>query len=897
MRTSAIVLDTKPNIRVSMLGAMLFAATLGFLAPLVAQGQSVSSVGDASSPFAVAVRALPSGPTIDGKLDDEVWQSATPFSDFTQRDPNEGDPPTEETEVRVLYTDAALYVAVRAWDSRPDEIAALLTRRDMESPSDWLGIAIDSYRDRRTAFVFMVNPAGVKRDVYFFDDGNEDESWDAVWDVGISRDNEGWTAEFRIPFSQLRFPNADRHRFGFNVYRKINRLNEEIFWRIPPKAEPGFVSRFGDLEGIAGIRPPQRIEILPYSVLTAATAPSQQGNPFRGGTSGSASFGGDLKFGLTSNITLDATFNPDFGQVEADPAVVNLTAFETFFPERRPFFNEGSDIFRFSIGLGDGDMENESLFYTRRIGRAPQGRANPRGGYAEQISQTTIYGAAKVSGRTPGGWTVGLMTAATAEEEAQVVDSTGNRLMDVVEPRTEYMVGRLARDFRGGLTQVGLFGTAVRRELPENLQYLRSSAFTFGANWNHRFLNDTYSFNGRIVGSRVGGSEQAIERTQRSAAHLYQRPDNDYLALDPNRTSLAGFASQMSIAKIAGDWRFSTGFDTRSPGFEANDLGFMRDADRTIQWVWLQRRWQQPGKVFRSFFLNFNQWSVFNYGWDREALGGNVNLHFTLLNYWNGGLGFNADLEGFSSASLRGGPGIIRPGSWNVWFNFNSDYRKSVRGGIGGHIWRSPEAGSWSWGVNHHLSWRVAGNLDFTAAPGFNKELSTWQYLRTAEVLGETEYIHGGIERTTASMMFRGNLTFAPALSLQLYMQPFIATGAYQSYSRVENPRGEAWSDRMVAFENGQIEENDGAVSVDFNRDGETDIDLGNPDFTYLSLRSNAVLRWEYSPGSTVFFVWQHGRSEYNNQGEFSLRSGVNDLFGAESTNTFLVKVNYWLGR
>jgi hypothetical protein len=870
---------------------------LALIAPTTAQEQSVGGNGSMPYPFAVAVRALPSDPDIDGRIDDPAWQNAQPFNDFTQREPNEGDQPSEETEVRVLYTDAALYVAVRAWDSHADEIKAQLTRRDVESPSDWIGVAIDSYRDRRTAFVFLVNPAGVKRDIYFFNDGDEDDSWDAVWDVGISRDGRGWTAEFKIPFSQLRFPDADHHRFGFNIYRQIIRLNEELFWRVPPKAEPGFVSRFGDLEGIEGIRPPQRVEILPYTVFTGTKEPAEVGNPFSDGTSGNASVGGDLKFGLTSNITVDATFNPDFGQVEADPAVVNLTAFETFFPERRPFFNEGIDIFRFSIGLGDGDMENESLFYTRRIGRAPHGEADDRDGYAEQINQTTIYGAAKVSGRTPGGWTVGLLTAVTAEEEAKVVDATGNRFADVVEPRSEYVVGRLARDFRGGLTQVGLFGTAVNRHLPENLDYLHSSAFTFGANWNHRFLDDTYSFSGRIVASRVAGSEEAIERTQRSAAHLYQRPDADHVTLDPTRTSLIGFASQISFGRIAGDWRYSAGFDTRTPGFESNDLGFMREADRTIQWTWLQRRWQQPGKVFRSFYLNFNQWSVFNFGWDREALGGNVNMHFTLLNYWNGGMGVNGEFEGFSTASLRGGPGIIRPGNWNVWFHFNSDFRKPVRSGVGGHIWRSPESGSWSWGVNQHLSWRVAGNLDFTAAPGFSKELNTWQYLCTEDVLGETQYIFGGIRRTTANMTFRGNLTFSPNLSLQLYMQPFIATGAYESYNRVVDPTGATWADRMVSFADDQVSTDEGDVILDIDRDGTTDVNLGNPDFTYLSLRSNAVLRWEYLPGSTVFLVWQHGRSESNDQGRFNLRNGVSDLFDAEGMNTFLVKVNYWLGR
>lgn len=897
MPMSPYISITSAHTRIALFGTILLFMQIHPMSSLAAQGHSASSEEEPSSPFALASRAVPSAPTIDGKLDDAVWQSAASFSDFTQLEPIEGAPPTEETEVRVLYTDAALYVAIRAWDSNPEQIAAQLTRRDLESPSDWVGVAIDSYHDRRTAFAFMVNPAGVKRDVYFFDDGSEDDSWDAVWDVGTMQDETGWTAEFKIPFSQLRFPNAEEHRFGFNVYRRINRLNEELFWKVPPKAEPGFVSRFGDLVGIEGIQPPQRIEILPYSVLTGTSEPAERGNPFRDGTNAGAALGGDLKFGLTSNITLDATFNPDFGQVEADPAVVNLTAFETFFPERRPFFSEGIDIFRFSIGLGDGDMQNESLFYTRRIGRAPQGEVDSRGGYTDQPAHTTIYGAAKVSGRTPGGWTVGLLTASTAEEAAQGVDADGNRFQEVVEPRSEYMVGRIARDFRGGLTQIGLFGTAVRRHLPENLNDLRSSAFTFGANWNHRFSNDTYSFSGRIVGSRVGGSAEAIERTQRSAAHLFQRPDNDYVTLDPTRTSLSGFASQVAFGKIAGDWRFSGGFDTRSPGFEANDLGFMRDADRTIQWSWVQRRWQQPGKVFRNFFINFNQWSAFNYGWDRLASGGNVNLHFTLLNYWNGGFGFNKEFDGISTVALRGGPSLLTPGNWNVWFNFNSDNRKPIRSGVHGHIWRQPESGSWSWSVGQHLSWRVAGNLNFTAAPRFNRELDTWQYLKTEDALGETQHLFGELVRTTTSMTFRGNWTFAPALSLQFYMQPFIATGSYSSFSRVDDPRGDQWADRLVTFGNDQVASIDGDVAIDLDRDGASDIDLGNPDFTYLSLRSNAVMRWEYSPGSTIFFVWQHGRSEHHDRGDFNLGSGIGDLLGAEAANTFLVKVNYWLGR
>jgi hypothetical protein len=770
------------------------AAALGLAlvaAPVAAQQKSANGVVNSPSAppaIALAVRAQPQSPTIDGDLNELAWQDAPPINRFTQRDPNEGEPATERTEARVLYSDAAVYVAVRAWDSRPQQISARLTRRDVESPSDWIGIAIDSYYDRRTAFLFMVNPAGVKRDIYMFDDNNEDSSWDAVWDVATRRDSLGWTAEFRIPFSQLRFSKADRNRFGFNIYRKIDRLNEEQYWRVPPKDQSGVVSRFGDLDCIEGISPPRRLEIMPYTVFSGAFEQAQVGNPFQDGRNGRAAFGADVNYGLTSNLTLSATVNPDFGQVEADPAVVNLSAFESFFPEKRPFFNEGLDIFRF--GLGDGDDNSETLFYTRRIGRAPQGNADTRGGFAETIQNTTIYGAAKVTGKTQSGWTLGLLGASTAEERAQVIGADGLGYEDVVEPRSDYMVGSVSRDFRDGLTKVGLFGTAVRRSLPENMQWLRSSAFALGTSWSHRFAGDNYNFSGRISGSLVNGSEQAIELTQRSSARYFQRPDNDHVTFDPTRTSLSGFAAAMSAGRHAGSFRYFVGIESRSPGFEVNDVGFQQNADYHLQWAWLNKRWLQPGKVFRRFNVNFNQWSVHTYGWDRTDLGGNVNLNFTLRNYWRGFLGVNREAAGISTRLLRGGPSINTSGGWNSWIGFSSDSRKALRGGANAFGWKQDDGGTWMYGLSTNFSWRAAANMDFTMAPRLNRALRTTQYLRTTDVLGFNDYLFGELKQTTVAMTFRGNVTFSPNLSLQLYAEPFVSSGDYQAFRRVADPRG-----------------------------------------------------------------------------------------------------------
>ncbi len=887
------------------LGSILLAAASTALLTTTAAAQNntpsatrpvgATAVDPSAPKSAVAVRA-PAAPRVDGRLDDAAWEAAPPISEFWQLDPNEGEPASEPTEARVVYTNDALYVGVRAFDSQPDQIAAQLTRRDEDSPSDWIIVAIDSYHDRRTAYVFFVNPAGVKRDEYLFDDENGDDSWNAVWDVATSTDGEGWTAEFRIPWSQLRFTKADRNDFGFQVLRTITRLNEEQHWRLMPKDENGLVSRFGDLTGIQGIDPPRRVEVLPYMAGTGAFTPTEAGNPFQTGRDGAVRAGGDLNMGITSNLTLSATINPDFGQVEADPAVVNLSAFETFYPERRPFFAEGLDMFRFPILLGDGDNANEQLFYTRRIGRRPQGDADSRGGYAESIDQTTIIGAGKLSGKTAGGWTTGFLGALTGQEEAQVIAGDGTRHRDVVEPRTGYFVGRLAKDFRNGLTKVGFFGTAVTRSLPENLQWLRNAAYAGGFDWTHRFAGDRYAIDGWIVGSYVQGSAEAIDETQLSSARYYQRPDNTHVTYDPTRTSLSGFAGQFIVSKNQGFMRFATGFDTRSPGFEVNDAGFQREADRTIQFAWVGLRWTQPGSWYRRININFNQHTVWSYGWERLGTGGNVNGGVQFPNYWNIHAGWEHSLPSLVTGALRGGPAFKRPYTTSFWSSFSTDSRKMLRGGLSTFGFVQPESDTWGINLSPRVSWRAASNMDFTFGYRFFRQFDSWQYLDQQEALGETQYLFGQLKQTTSSLTFRGNLTFTPTLSLQLYAEPFVATGAYTGYRRVDDPKGETFADRFEDFRNDQIaSDEDGNLAIDIDGSGGPDVFLDNPNFTFLSFRSNVVLRWEYKLGSTLFLVWQHGRVGDTPDPDFNFGQGLRDMFRLDGQNTFVVKVNYWL--
>jgi hypothetical protein len=842
-----------------------------------------------------AVRARPQAPRLDGRLDDPAWASAPLIDGFLQREPHEGQAATERTTAQVVFTDDAMYIGVRAYDSHPEAIVGRLTRRDQDSPSDWIGVAIDSYHDRRTAFLFYVNPAGVKRDVYLFNDTESDDSWDGIWDVAVSRDAEGWTAEFRIPFSQLRFAHG-ASAFGFNVVRKISRLNEESHWRLIPRNANAVVSLFGDVAGMDGIRPPRRLELLPYTVTSGRNNIVEAGNPFTPHVSSTATMGADLKVGLGSNLTLDATINPDFGQVDADPALVNLTAFESYFPERRPFFTEGVNIFRFPVSLGDGDGANEQLFYSRRVGRLPEGTADPRGGFAETVDHTTILGAAKLSGKTASGWTVGFLGALTQEMHAHAADSLGQRYSDVVEPRSGYFVGRLQHDWRQGRTVVGLFGTYVRRDLSPAMDWLRRSAWALGADWNHRFGGDNYRIRGWAVASNVTGSAQAIALTQQSSAHYFQRPDNGYVDYDTTRTSLGGMAAQLTVGKENGFVRWSAGVDTRTPGFEVNDAGYQRDADRTIQYTWVGLRWNTPGKVFRRANLNFNQFGQWDWGWDRMGAGGNVNASATFLNYWSVFAGMNRDLGGLSTGALRGGPAFRQPGNVNGWFGVSSDDRKTLGLQASGFFFRQDASGAHGWEVDPALAVRPSGGVELTIGPSLNYNRDTWQYLAAPLVLGRQEYFFGELKQTTIALTLRGNVTFSPALSLQVYAQPFYSAGAYDGVQRVLDPRGAAWSDRMRPLSAAQLSRNAaGDLLVDLDANGVTDAQIADPDFSYAAFRSNVVLRWEYRPGSTLFVVWQQNRSGSSSDGTYRFGDATRAVFDTHPVNVFLVKLNYWL--
>ncbi|MCG8422369.1 MAG: carbohydrate binding family 9 domain-containing protein [Proteobacteria bacterium] len=812
-------------------------------------GTTAAATSDNSSPGSVrstsAARRVGTI-TIDGRLDEAAWKAAPSASGFWQRYPREGDPPNHETEFRVLYDNEAVYIGVFCHESEPGKIRRTLTRRDEESPSDWIEVGIDSYRDKRTAFMFAVNPAGVQRDTLVFNDTEKDDSWDAVWTASADVNKIGWTAEFRIPLSQLRFSPASEQQWGFQVIRNVAHSNEYTVWSPWPKSKPQMVSLFGSVKGIKDINPPRRMEVLPY-VVSGVTM--SDGDETMDGNAGL-----DFEYGLGNNFTLSGTINPDFGQVEADPSQVNLSADESYFAEKRPFFLEGIDIFKFSLGQGDGG--NEQLFYSRRIGL-----------------EATIYGAAKLSGKTASGWSIGVLDAVTAEESDEE--------NQVIEPLTNYGLLRVKKDLNGGRTTIGGVVTAVNRDLDGTglESELHDRAYAGGLQLNHRFAGDRYDLNLRLVGSYVHGSAEAITLTQESSQRYFQREDADHVEVDPDRTSLKGAGLVWSTGKSGGEhWRFAMGGNIRSPGLEINDLGFQNTADNMEQWLWGQYRDDDPGEYLQNYGVNLNAWMFGNTSPELAGIGGNMNGHLTLRNYWDAWAGFSANKRYWNHKILRGGPALRGLDSMSFWLGGASDSRRSLRGRMGMDFGGRPESGTWWTGASAELIVQARSNLDIRIGPRISRYVSNEQYVdETPDAeSGAPRYILARMEQTTVGVTLRMNYTFMPTLSVQLYAQPFISTGAYRNYKAVTNPRANRYDDRFEMFDPAQA----------------TDFEL--PDFNFRQLNSNLVLRWEYLPGSALFLVWSHGRLNEDTHGRFELGNELDALTDEPGEHVFLLKLNYW---
>ena len=852
--------------------------------PLVLAGAClVHNVHNASAQASLRAQRVPSAPAIDGRLDEDVWTTADTARGFRQIEPNEGAPATERTELQILYDNANLYVGVRLYDSEPGKIVKRLSRRDDDADADRFTFYVDALNDHLTGARFEVSAGGVQRDAIISNDTGQDGSWDAVWESAVSIDREGWTIEMRIPLSQLRLLKSDRQTWGFNAERFIYRKSERDWFELVPKKESGLASRMAHLTDIDGIQPHRTLEVVPYSVgRSEFIKPPLAGNPFNDGSRLFAATGFDMKYALRSNVILNLTVNPDFGQVEIDPAVVNLGAFETFYPEKRPFFIEGAQIFDNFGNLGANNRfgfnrSEPILFHTRRIGRSPQGSAS--GDFVDTPSGTSILGAAKVTGKTNNNWSFGILEAATAREYAKVSDADGQRSRTEVEPLTNYFAGRVLKEFGGGRSGVGTLFTGVNREFrdPALKALLPGRANVVGVDGYH-FLDSgrEWVVNGRLAFSRVNGSGSSIKRLQLEPQRYFQRPDTPEVRFDPGRTSLGGWNGDVNLNRNQGAWTVNAALWAVSPGFESGDLGFHFNGDvwgSHVAFTWKQIK---PDRLSRDRNITVAKFYVWDYGRAKLGDGGMAFANLTFLNYWSAGGGLGLFRGGQDDRLTRGGPSTLQLPSGFANLNLNSDFRKTVVFHINaGRDWDDAGGGSGSGGFS--VEWKPSSRVNVSSGPSYSHSINVAQYVTTADDVSATatygkRYVFGRLQQKQLSIDTRVNVIFRPKASLQVYMQPLVVVGDYMDFKSLARPR-----------------------TFDFDRyTSALDVD---PDFNFKSLRVNAIFRWEWRLGSTLYIAWTQQRQDLSNPGQFQPGRDVGRLFTSPADNIFLVKISRWFSR
>ena len=846
------------------------AAILGLaLAPLPQGPQSVGrfSVPLPTATSAEAVLAV-RPPVIDGRGNDAIWQRTPPITDFKEWSPTEGKPARFPTEAYIAYDRANLYVLVRCFDPHPDSIIRQIGRKDDFPPSDRVVLLIDSYHDRRTGFEFGVTAAGGRYDAAIYNDGNEDAAWDGVWDVATRIDSLGWTAEFRIPLSQLRYGAQRDHTFGFAIDRDIYRYNERVSWPMFSQSKAGLVSQFGTVSGFDDLEAPRRLEAAPYAVTKNVQRIAHNAL----GRAQDVSLGADLKYRVASNLTLDATINPDFGQVEADPGVLNLTAYETFFPEKRPFFVAGRGLFEVPINCNQVNCGSETMFYSRRIGRAPE----LAGEYSDTTSPafTTILGAGKLTGRLAGGLRIGALDAVT-----QKMNGVGGQ---TIEPLTNYGIVRLDQDYDKGNGSVGAMVTAVDRRLDTwSTPYLPASSYAGAATFRQRFLHETYQVEALMARSRVAGSAAVIDEIQTDAVHYYQRPDAG-LPYDSTRTVLTGDAEELKFAKVGGrHLMFETAWQRRSPGFEINDLGYLRRAGDQNWSTWVGYFDRHKRALYQSFQWNWNWWQM----WTTEGLplerAFNTNMHIILRNNWGIHFGGTVGQLGatYDDRAARGGPAVRQDPYLAPWIYIYGDDRRSVVPGLSVNYFRGGAGHAHSLSIAPELNVKLSSR--FTASASLmwekNDNGSQW-YGNETDSLGVTHYGFARLKQTTEAITARLNYTISPTATLQVYAQPFISKGTYSDLRELSaTPRAAQYDQRFQPY-----------------YDAATAADPGG--FNYEQFRSNVVFRWEYRPGSKQFLVRiQRSQASADSESTSGLGGDLRKLFRLPADNTFLVKLSYWL--
>jgi hypothetical protein len=839
-------------------------------------------------------------PVIDGKIDEEVWEQGAWDGSFTQFQPFEGKDPGQPTEFKVLFDNSFIYVAIRAYDSAPDSIVDRMTRRD-NMDGDNVGIIFDSYHDLRTGFGFFVSSAGVKSDLIFSNDGqSEDPTWDPIWDAASSRFGGGWSAEMRIPLTQLRFKSNSGGLWGLEVTRQIYRYNEMSFWQPIPRNASGLIHHFGLLEGLGAIRPGKQIDLTPYAVGSYENYGKDPQNPFATGKDFRSNFGIDGKIGVTSNLTVDFTVLPDFGQVEADPSELNLTAYETFFQEKRPFFIEGRNITSFRVGIGDGDLGNDNLFYSRRIGRRPQLSPSVADGeYYLPPRTTRILGAAKLTGKTQDGLSIGIINAVTAEEKAEI-DLEGERRFETVEPLTNYFVSRIQKDISKGNTIIGAVFTNTLRSFDETvISSLHKTASSAGIDFTQYFSNKNWMLTTTAALSNVQGPSEAIAATQRSSVHYFMRPDADYITYNPNRTSLTGHAGNIQFGKVGGNWNFVYFTIWKSPGFETNDLGYTRKADEFGQILWSAYTINKPFSIFNRVRFNGNLYAFWDFGGNFNSSGGNFSIYTLFRNQWSTYIGYNVNGRSASNTLLRGGPSIRLPAIHGINGNISSDTRKNIRFSASAGYRKGVDNYQENTYANLSVTWRPFNTLSVSASPGWSVNKSQLQYVTRNTFDGEDRFIFGTLNQKILNLSLRINYNITPNLSVQYWGQPFLAAIDFSDYKMITDPLNASYSHRFHVYGSDQLNyvSDQNRYYIDENLDSADDYSFKNPDANSDVFLSNLVLRWEFRPGSTIFLVWSQSRDYNEPVGEFAVWNNVTNLFSSKKPyDVFLVKFSYRFG-
>ncbi len=824
-------------------------------------------------------------PVIDGRLDDPAWKEGEWAGDYTQQLPTEGAKPSQPTELKILYDDRYIYIAIRAYDD-PALVHRYPGRRD-DLVGDVVGVCFDSYNSKRTGFEFDLTAGGSKIDLILGNGEVEwDMTWDAVWDGEVAHDTQGWTAEFRIPLAQLRYSRLDEQIWGMHAWRWIDRNQEESQWQLIPRQNTGRMHQLGELHGIRNLPRQRRVELLPHVLGRAA--------PDRAGGSGAeitGSAGLDVKIGLTSNFTLDATVNPDFGQVEADPSVINLTAYETFYEEKRPFFLEGRKILNFAV------EESDQLFYSRRIGQAPS--YAPPVGPGESIrspESTTILGAAKVTGRTEGGLSVAALQSLTARETAEISSPTGSREQPV-EPFASYTVARVQKDWDKGNTSLGGMVTETRRAASDpQLAFLPANALAGGVDFIRYFANRSWLLEATGLFSNVTGDRQAIRALQTNPVHYFQRPDASHLGVDETATSLSGHGGFVRFGTSEkGRLRLTDHFLWYSPGLDLNDLGYLRQADVMSNQLFLGWAVTEPAGIFRSWSVQASRQDQWDFGGLKTRSSNGLEGTAQFKNKWTAAS--ELEFEQFvDTRALRGGPALRMHDAVSADLKVQTDPSRRVSFTFeAGHNRATDDNSSASHTLDQARFW-LSNRLSLSGEMSYETLSNNLQYAATAVAGTDPGWVLGRIEQDTWSFTVRVNFALTPDLTIQYYGSPFISTGRYRELKRATNTLAERYQDRFHLYSPEEISYHADSNSYVVNEGpGVAPYSFANPDFSFGQFRSNLVLRWEYKPGSTLYAVWSQGRTSLEQRWNPAFSTNWSSLWHERPDNVFLVKLSYWL--